>query len=120
MSVQLCRLKLCSSSVAVCAQLSVGIMSASLDAFKVFLGGLRKDCFKPTIKTHLEWYGLYPEDVFVPHNTGIGLSIAFCTFWTIEDAQRCIEIYNGLADRELTDRTLQAGGIIMEAFKVFR
>ncbi len=45
---------------------------------------------------------------------------AFCTFWTIEDAQRCIAIFNGLADPELTNRTLQAGGIIMEAFKVFR
>ncbi len=120
MCVQLCRLKLCSSSVAVCAQLSLGIMSGSLDPFKVFIGGLRKECFKPTFKTHLEWYGLQTEDVFMPQNHGTGPSIAFCTFWTVDDAQRCISIFNGMADAELTHRTLEAGGIITEAFKVFR
>ena len=91
-----------------------------VDTLKVFLGGLNKDCFPPKIKEHLEWHGMCADEVFVPQNMSGGLSVAFCTFWTEEEAQQCIATFQGLADPDLTPTTLQAGGTIMEAFKVFR
>ena len=82
---------------------------ARLDVLKVFLGRLNADCFKPKIIRALELEGLHAQDVFVPEIKPGCLGIAFCTFLTEAEAQRCITAFNGCSTVDLTPSAVQAG-----------
>ena len=79
------------------------------DPQKVFLGQLRSDVIKPVVLQKLGEFGLEAVDVYVPESKHAGtFKIAFCEFWTPEEAQHCIWSFNGLMDPLLTSSTVLA------------
>ena len=51
----------------------------SEDPLKVFVGGLSKQCAPPKLKEHMQHFGLDADEVFMPRNRTLGLSIGFAT-----------------------------------------
>ena len=80
------------------------------DEFKVFLGGLHANCWKPKIVAVLEEFGSCWTDIHVPpikHDGDLG--IAFVVFDLEGEAQRFTHLLKGCTLPALTASVVKAG-----------
>ena len=83
---------------------------SELDEFKVFLGGLHANCWKPKIVDVLKEFGLCWTDIHVPPIKVAGdLGITLVIFDLEDEAQRCIHLLKGCTLPALTTSMVQAG-----------
>ena len=90
------------------------------DPLKVFIGSLQKGIGKPKLLAWLSFFELDALEIYIPDGKG-QLSVAFLTFSTAVEAQKCVQCFHGLRDVDISPVDVKAQRVaIMGVFSFFR